>query len=394
MNREDRVTFELMERIPLEELSSEIAVIRNVEVTPEIEMIAEYSSYRIRGALIFTGEYEARKPDESSYPHLLDRSAYYNKRMVKQINHRIPVDISLPADRIDDNGVILEITSLDYDLAEPNHLIVTTELELQGVLNEEVKKNAYWDQATQYDYADRDEDTSHQQQYDQFTDEFSEEEERPREFLFEAHPIKEEQERDELIYSESETEDRKPNYENFHNPVEQEVNVPQEAIVSEELESRPHTEEIEMEQQEEQQGQEIRIEEDVYKDKIDEEEVPIVRPIEEREPEVKVTISNKNRPHEPDPVKVTEDRTETEQSKEEKEKVSRANTVGLLSKFLKNREDTMTQIQVCIVQPGETIAEIAQRYNLLEDEIREMNSLGYTSNLNGKVLKIPVRKVR
>lgn len=381
MNRDDRVTFELMERIPLEELSSDIAVIRNVEVTPEIEMIAEYSSYRIRGALIFTGEYEARKEDEANLPHILDRSAYYNKRLVKQINHRIPVDISLPADRIDDNGVIMQITSLDYDLAEPNHLVVTTELELQGVLKEEVVKNTYWDQATQYEYADRDQEEDHtaQQNLDEFTDEFSEEEEQPREFLFEAHPVKEEQER-ETIYAEEEQQvDRDPAYENFHHDAEQDINVHEEA------DARPEFDAIDPEQPVEQ--QDGRIEEQ-------EEEIPVASLIEEREPEVKVTISNKNRPTEPNPVKNLDNRTESEPSKEEKDKAGRANSVSLLSKFLKNREDTMAQLQVCIVQPGETIAEIAKRYNLQEEDIRATNNLGFNSNVSGKVLKIPVRKVR
>lgn len=388
-NKEDRVTFELMERIPLEEMSNEISVIRNVEVTPEIEMIAEYSSYRIRGSLIFTGEYEARRPDESNQPYLLDRTAYHNKRTVRPIYYRIPVDISLPADRIDDEGVIMEITSLDYELADPNHLVVTTEVELQGVRNEVVQKNAYWDQPAQYGYAgsDLDEERTYmtEQQQNDFDEEdpYYDDDQNTKEYHFEAFPINDPKQNEENFYAESEEKrENYANYENFHHQ-----QTDQQGIYNEGYGERPEDVPVEDERPEDAYAGEDEQYEQYDDDLQYGAEIPVMSPI---EPEVKVTISNKGSQPRPE----LNGRTESEPSGEGADKTGKATTVSLLSKFLKNREDTMTQIQVCLVQPGESIEQIAKRYAVSQDEILSINKLTYNSNISGKVLKIPVRSVR
>lgn len=374
----DRVKFELQERIPLEELTRNISVIRNVEVKPEIEMIAEYSTYRIRGALVFTGEYEARKSGETNHPLILDRSANYNKRLVRQIHHHIPVDITLPAERIDENGVVMEITSLDYDLAEPNQLVVTTEIELQGVRpeeaerpqsshsDEEIVKTIYFDEAK--------DPFSHSRGLDEAVEPVNH-------TIFENDHSHQQTQQEETLF----THDERENVHNIEEPLYR-TDDQQDVEIRVEVENREETVAEEQRDDESTHYEEFRQEEAVE----EQEELGIRPTIEDVDTEVKVTISNKNANSE----RFNHEESVSPAVNERNDESSQGKALSFLSDILKNREETMTQIQICLVQPGETIQDIAYRYKIDEGEILRANNISVTSNISGRVLKIPVRKAR
>lgn len=424
MSRGDRVTFEFVERITLEERSSDITVIRDVEVTPEIEMVAENTSYRIRGALVFTGEYEARKQGEATHPLLLDRSANYNKRLIRNIHHRIPVDISLPADRIDEDGVVMEIIALDYDLKDPNQLTVITEVELQGVYNDTVVKNSHWDQATKFDYDQPLQEeplASTPQQWQsplatspeyevelpplqlpplQATELAVEPEVQPTSTsvegntgeqgkeavveVFEDVPRPELQVDAETGYVGTYPEKREEKVEK----VEQAEQAEQAELGAPSADIRPTEDGATLDSSVE------RPEEDDVGDEeagmaIVEDDWAHDELLIDREPEVKVTIVQKEHRHEPLQKEVSIDR-----QKEVVNEERPASTAHLLAKFLQNKEETMTQIHLCFVQPGETLTDIARRYDTREEDILAFNSLSGVATIGGKVLKIPVRHNR
>lgn len=366
---EGRLTFELKERIPLEERSEDISTIRNVEVIPEIEMVAEYASYRIRGFLIFTGEYETKRVDDVNQPYLLDKSVHYNKKQVRTIHYRIPVDISIPADRVDEEGIVMEITSLDYELVEPYHLLVITSVDLIGLRNEvgmvnEVEKNAHWDRVDQYEYqaVDLDEEKEEKGQAFDFADE---EEEQRTELLIEAYPVSEREDHPSSPLGEAE----EP-----HDLTEEQDDRP-------ELEVENEAEALEKREEENEELADAELSQE------DEETFAYVE--EEREPEVKVSISQKPASRSQE----IEDFSSPDAHSEHGDSVQN-NSARFLSQFLKNKEESKTQIKICLVQPGESLEEIANRYSVSQDEILSFNRLSYGSNIGGKVLKIPVRKAK
>lgn len=339
-------------------------------------MIAEYSTYRIRGNLVFSGEYEARKSGETSHPLILDRSANYNKRLVRQIHHHIPVDITLPAERIDENGVVMEITSLDYDLVDPNQLIVTTEIELQGVRQEEerpqetipedeVLKNIYFEETT--------ENFSRTRGWDEVVEQVN-------------HTLAENEESQDRLH----VEEVKEQAEDEAEPLRSDETSSDHQEEQEEVEIRVEMATTENANVEEQREETEMVQSDIENTNRLEDPVAAemeTRPTEEDvESEVKVTISNKRETIEETSVVQSESDVNVENAK--------SKSASILSDILKNREDTMTQIHICLVQPGETIQDIAYRYNIDEEEILRANNISIASSIGGKVLKIPVRKAR
>jgi stage VI sporulation protein D len=441
----NKIRFELTERIPLAEKLADSSLIYNVELVPEVEMVSDQSSYRIRGFLNFSGEYESkRQEDLQNQPYLLEKSAYHNKRALKKIHYRIPVDITLPANRVDDDGIIMEITSLDYE-TQPNYLLVSAEIQLEGVLSEpaypfQVEKNGYWDQAGGADITEIDvgeeigiEELEHEviQLEQEFFIEQDENTDTLQEVQSEVEISEEsesfkEQERIEVhidVTQVSGKESEKPNPPSQVDQVEISNNQPIDDThkdklipLAEEKRNQAHetaklSQEISQNERPKETGddadsssQEIsqqvqnqpRVNEEIISQEITQEEFQgqtevDVEPIEEIERDVKVSISQR-------PARENRN-TQAEQDREDHEgqgntEKKRSNTVAFLSKFLSNREESMTQIKVCLVQPGESIEDIAHRYAVSPDDILRVNRLDYGTIIGGKVLKIPVRKVR
>jgi stage VI sporulation protein D len=442
----NKIRFELTERIPLAEKLADSSLIYNVELVPEVEMVSDQNSYRIRGFLNFKGEYEGkRQEDMQIQPYLLEKSAYHNKRALKKINYRIPVDITLPANRVNDEGIIMEITSLDYD-THPNYLLVTAEIQLEGVLSEpaypsQVEKNVYWDQSDGAEFTEINvgkeigiEELEHE--VNQLEQEYFIEQYENTNTLQEVQSDKEiseesesfnEQERLEVHFDVTHVnakELEEPDPPSQTDFVEISLKQPMDDTqkdklipLAEEKRDQVHkTEQLTQESSQDERlketgagstssSQEITQEAVQDQDRIDEETISQenaqeeiqaltevdVEPIEEEKRDVKVSISKRPARENRNAQAENENEDHREQGNTEKK---RSNTVAFLSKFLSNREETMTQIKVCLVQPGESIEDIAHRYAVSPDDILRVNRLDYGTIIGGKVLKIPVRKVR
>ncbi|MGM0874448.1 MAG: stage VI sporulation protein D [Bacillota bacterium] len=121
----------------------EVSELISISLDPDIS-IHEHNQYiSIRGALLLTGEYKIDKDAD-----VQDQFEYANVRYVNEvntredgvslINHRFPVDITIPRNRIQQlEEVYVSIESFDYELPEIKCLKLIADLSISGISNEQ-----------------------------------------------------------------------------------------------------------------------------------------------------------------------------------------------------------------------------------------------------------------
>lgn len=430
MEKGNKITFELQERIPLEEGLSDSGQILNVELIPEIEMVAVQNAYRIRGFLIFTGEYESAERIEGvSPPYLVEKEAYHNKRALRKIYYRIPVDISLPAEKVDENGVILQINSLDYELINPNRLLLTAAIELDGVKNvtevHHMREDTIEPVVEQTTYWDREKwrkDGKHvaDPALDEEKEGLKEEETLPEaDSVTEVHPF------EVLPVSDShpgERTEKKPPLKEMPPIVEKEKE--EEIEIEVEIEGKVELEEIPEKEKEILKKELKKPEKEIGKENIpgkenleNKENVPEKENLENKEnvPGKENFLGKENIPEKlpdienipdkesftgssPDPILTPPAQTKISYSnpvkKTKEDLLEEKKGLSLFSRLFKNEREEKVQMRIVFVQPGESIDEIAARYQISTDEIYRYNGLREKESIRGGLLKIPVRKGR
>jgi stage VI sporulation protein D len=109
--------FDIYERVHVHEGISAISELNEVELIPHIQVLTQEEQAVLKGNLLLTGSY-------------VDDSGEGNR----SLEHFIPVEITLPLNRIDRiEDIVVEIENFDIDLLSPRSLNVTGVLSLQGV---------------------------------------------------------------------------------------------------------------------------------------------------------------------------------------------------------------------------------------------------------------------
>ena len=117
MTGQSGLRFDIYERIQLPEDLVGIQQLEELELMPHIQVLEENEHALLRGNLWLTGQYIAE--DGSSG---------------KTIEHFIPVEITLPKNRVRRlEDISVEIDNFDIDLLSPRSLNVTGVLSLQGI---------------------------------------------------------------------------------------------------------------------------------------------------------------------------------------------------------------------------------------------------------------------
>lgn len=110
--------FDIYERVHLPEDAAAIQELEEIELVPHIQAIPSGDQVLLKGHLLLTGTY--RPADERSVPG--------------QLEHRIPVEISLPPNRVEKlENLSVEIDNFDVDLLSSRSLNVTGVLGLRGL---------------------------------------------------------------------------------------------------------------------------------------------------------------------------------------------------------------------------------------------------------------------
>lgn len=110
--------FDIYERVHLPEDTVGISELTGIELTPEISVVEQGEQAVLKGYLALYGTYVGDTDNQSE----------------EQFTHRIPVEITLPLNRVKNvNDIKVEIETFDVDVITPKVLNVTGVLTLQGI---------------------------------------------------------------------------------------------------------------------------------------------------------------------------------------------------------------------------------------------------------------------
>jgi stage VI sporulation protein D len=358
----------------------EVSELLTISLDPDIS-IHEHDQYiSIRGALQLTGEYkidtEANVQDQFEYANV----RYVNEISTREdgvsiINHRFPVDITIPRNRIQDlDEVYVSIESFDYELPELKCLKLVADLSISGISNEETGP-------TSAEISERPEETEEEvfetlyrgQQPQPIADEddtFTSFEQST------AHPFS-------SYYQESDTAEEDVDK---LSPVKTEAPRSEVEEVSEdekevEVVSKPSLEdidEVESEDQEVHQDQQ----EDLYDPFVIE-----VRKQEEEtvEPqEVQYSFFSKSE------SLASNDNKPGSEEENEREEDDPKDAHYLTSLFARDEDEDFSRLKMCIVQQGDTIDLISERYEISVQQLLRVNEFHADQDVyEGQILYIP-----
>jgi stage VI sporulation protein D len=112
--------FDIYERVHLPEEVSAIYELDEVELSPQIRVAVEGDQAIVKGCLLLVGTYSGQADGDS--------------RETKSLEHTIPVEITLPINRIRSvDDISVDIENFDIDLLSPRSLNVTGVLTLNGI---------------------------------------------------------------------------------------------------------------------------------------------------------------------------------------------------------------------------------------------------------------------
>lgn len=300
--------------------------------------VDEYEQYvTIRGALELSGEYRMAEEESGADPfdfagHRFVQRVSTREDGISELSHRFPIDITIPKNRIPHlEDVYVMVESFDYDLDENGRLLVTADISISGISEAPLDEHSLVG------------------------------EEEPLFEPFEVVARKEvyeeeqrEQQAEEETYSVSD-----------HVLVEQNEEREEEAVYRKEME-------VVLLDHDEQTKEEAEAAMRLENEPIEEENVV-------SQQEAKVSFGSM---HESD---MDEEKHENEQLK-----VKSENTLYLTKLFAKNQEEEFTKVKICIVQQGDSLDKIAERYDVTVQQLLRVNQLENAEEIHeGQLLYIP-----
>jgi len=383
----------------------EVSELVSLSLEPNVTIQENEQYISIKGSLEMTGEY--RKLDSSSDE---DQAFFHSQqKYVHQVDereeglceffHRFPVDITLPKNRVRSlEELNISIDSFDYVLPEKACLKLTADLSINGVYQDDAVttqdhrenvlshanepkeiENEDWTQGPLFtDQRDEDEELreeSHEDHLFSFTAEAKKEKNRENEVEHE-HTDKVEHVPIQFI-STSEKEEEKElaladvrYHQDEEDDIKHEQNVQHEARAEKVEGLLEHSNSKEVaehvtEESSSSSNHELLMEES----SMDEESVD---KLEEESSEEK-------------------DKSILLKSKKEKKK-GKYKTISLTDFFARKDDSGPAKLKVCIVQQGDTLETIAERYDVTQQQILRLNHLEPTQDVyEGQVLYIPVQ---
>ena len=343
----------------------EVEELISISLDPDITIQENDQYVTIRGSLELTGEYKsyeasAVSEEEGVTSHkFVERVAETEEDGCCEFSHRFPVDITIPNNRIQSiYDIDVLVDSFDYSIPERSCLKLSAELTISGLYGSE------------------------QQQ----------EEEKEYEVLHRADTLFEDVEEAVEIELEVEQPAVQSSFENNF-LFEAEARKPQEEEPVEVLPKFPtfnYQPKFEYEEEEEHEEQEPL---------WDLQEARSDRASKQDEVEVDVLIAEETAPHiemHQEILVVEESSSSSSSSEEPPKQVKKKKAVKkksmTLTEFLarKDENSAQTRLRVCIVQKGDTVATLADRYDVTVPNLLRENNLELNQDVHeGQVLYIP-----
>ncbi|MGK0699030.1 stage VI sporulation protein D [Priestia flexa] len=366
----------------------EVSQLLSISLEPQVA-IQEYDQYvSIRGALLLTGEYETLEEEAHSLREYTNEkhveSVLVREDGIAELSHAFPVDITIPKNRIQNmEDVYVSIDLFDYELPESDCLQLMADLSITGLYGEQ---------------------QSHVREEEEDWIEIEEPEVEYEEEL-------EASQRNNVVEEVEEKEELEVSYRNTsvgeEAKQEEELEVSyRNASIEEEVDVKEIEKEAEVQnyfssvfRTEEPKETLVKYEEDVYEPfevEVKKEEVQ-----EEREDNVIELFQARE-----DASSWSEEETETahyeekeqeeneivvEFRKEEESASNRAENALYLTKLFSREEEKQATWRLCIVQSGDSLDTIAERYDTNVQSLLRVNDLEDEQELEeGSILNIPV----
>jgi stage VI sporulation protein D len=359
----------------------EVAELVSISLDPNITIQENEQYVAIRGSLELTGEYTCHEQQEENSDHIpalkYVHSVMEREAGVYEFLHRFPVDITIPKNRIESvYDIDISVESFDYVFPEKDRLKLNADLAITGLYGEqqhEADQDEASFEAEELEISYREEE-AHQAEADQSEEgeKFDFPEIPAFSFVEQNEALKqvEEDASEEELYAPFRAEARKTGAEDA--PAEelelQEQRHWQALPEYSFSEFRKEAPAVEMET-------EIEVETEA-------EEAPIEEEVEmEQQP-----------PAENVPAEVEAVEEESSSSPVMKKKKPNMKQGISIAEFLarKEEEPEVAKIRVCIVQQGESLQSISERYDVPVQQLLRVNHLGADHEVKeGQVLYVP-----
>ncbi|HET7522450.1 MAG TPA: stage VI sporulation protein D [Bacillales bacterium] len=342
----------------------EVDEVLSMSLEPDISIVENKHYVSVRGALKLSGRYRPLESDDggSNEPSLNDDRPLKDQVPVRpidqltlsedgtvRIEHRFPVDITIPLSRIDRlEDIYVTVDAFDYTLPENDCLRLEADISISG-MTEEMSQNEKQD-----DMRETDKDTEIETVSTAVEENPEEGENRePEEVPVAAETFsatRGAEERDAAMYEPF-------HYEAVRQAAEEESHEP----VTEEVGTRSGGPHVEMK----------------------------TRAGETAEPGGFFNLPHEYGETEPDPASAEDGGRETV-NEDAEEETEREENALYLTKMLSKEEEEFSRLKMCIIQPGESLDTIAERYQLPLSQLIRVNDLESEDVEEGQVLYVPV----
>ncbi|EIJ79060.1 stage VI sporulation protein D [Bacillus methanolicus PB1] len=398
----------------------EVEELVSISLDPNITIQENEQYVTIQGTLELSGEYKRYQTEETEEEPVsaarFIHSVEEREEGICEFLHRFPVDISIPNNRIQsvyDIDVVVE--SFDYLFPERSCMKLTADLKISGLYGEQQKVPAS-DEELEYvqDDSFRDDYTPAEEEDDEAekatelketddlgkeielkkADEVFEEREEELQFLSRFSPFvdSEEEKKEENVYETFEAEARKqPEAELNQQPVHEQEASP--ALI----ELTPASENAEKA------PEEVTVESGVFTPEISfsvqRKEAPAPQAaelfennqVEEIAEETETEELEVKQEKEPVLEEADESESSPEQVETKKKKLSKKKSLSITEFLARKEEERQAKLKVCIVQQGETLDQLAERYDITIAQLLRVNHLEANQDVyEGQVLYIPV----
>jgi stage VI sporulation protein D len=352
----------------------EVEELLSISLDPDITIQENDQYVTIRGSLELTGEYKSNEVNSSHEEESTANQKYVERVDVREegnceFTHRFPVDITIPNNRIQsiyDIDVIVD--SFDYAFAERSCLKLSAELTISGLYD-----------SAQNEVESQEEDTPREEEV-AVIEQVEEEPQYEVLHRFQPKAEEEDQEEDTFLFA---VEARKQQEE------EKKEAVPDLPTLNYQPQPQVEPEVKEEELQPVRSFQEIRSEGNQPPAEENDEQAEVIElelePVEEESPiqaeaeEVVLMVDESSSSPDNTPKHVL------------KKKPSKKKTMTLTEFFARKDEETEhAKLKMCIVQKGDTLDKLADRYDVSVPNLLRVNNLELNQDVyEGQVLYVP-----
>lgn len=403
MSQEQQLRFSVEESVWFQK-GQEVSELLSISLDPDIT-IHEHDQYiSIRGALQLTGEYKIDNDASAKEQFEYANVRYVNEVSTREdgvsvLNHRFPVDITIPRNRIEQlEEVYVSIESFDYELPEYKCLKLIADLSISGIsdgqveqVSTEVERPEEKEEAFEALFRDQQQpanagvelpaaptpappqvnEVENGSPFSSFYENSTSEQDLDK---FSSFQLEENEVQENRVLEESHSELKQ-----LSSPKEENSSEVEEISLSNEVVEQE--EEVNVIEEQEEQDEEIQ-QEDLY-DPFVVEVRKEAQDVEEEPKEVQYSFFSKTE----------ESSLETENEEDDVEGRDESNPKDahyLTSLFARDDEEDFSRVKMCIVQQGDSIELISERYDISVQQILRVNDFHAEQDVyEGQILYIP-----